>query len=236
MNDVSRPGDTHPDLVSFKYPLPHLTAALRFQQKVRIVAIGSSSTAGVAPVLPYPPRLEMLLRQKFPNQQFPNQMIDVINRGISGQEAPDELLRFQSVFDEAPALVIWQVGTNAIFHDMDRKQVAAAIEAGLQRLSGLTADVVLMDLQYTKAMVDKPEKLDASKDMVSRIAAAADQAKVNVFRRFALMQRWVDDQIPIDALEDGDPSHLHTGEWATYLVSRLLSDAIERAVKAGGTT
>jgi hypothetical protein len=119
---------------------------------------------------------------------------------------------------------------------MDRKQVAAAIEAGLQRLSGLTADVVLMDLQYTKAMVDKPEKLDASKDMVSRIAAAADQAKVNVFRRFALMQRWVDDQIPIDALEDGDPSHLHTGEWATYLVSRLLSDAIERAVKAGGTT
>src|SRR6266702_2625687 len=123
MNDVSRPSDTHPDLVTFQYPLPHLKAALQFQQKVRIVAIGSSSTAGVAPVLPYPPRLEMLLRQKFPNQEFPNQMINVINRGISGQEAPDELLRFQSVFDEAPALVIWQVGTNAIYHDMDRKQV-----------------------------------------------------------------------------------------------------------------
>jgi acyl-CoA thioesterase-1 len=223
MNDVSRPGDTNPDLVTFKYPLPHLKMALQFQPKIRIVAIGSSSTAGVAPVLPYPPRLEMLSRQKFPNQ-----MIDVINRGISGQEAPDELLRFQSVFDEAPALVIWQVGTNAIFHDMDRKQVAAAIEAGLKRLSGLAADVVLMDLQYTKAMVDK---LEASKDMVLRIAAAAENARVNVFRRFALMQRWVDDQVPIDALDDGDASHLHTGEWATFCITRLLCDAIERAVK-----
>ena len=122
-------------------------------------------------------------------------MIDVINRGIGGQEAPDELLRFQSVFDEAPALVIWQVGTNAVYHDLDRKQMAAAIAAGLQRLAGLTADVVLMDLQYTKAMADK---LAASEDMVSRIAAAADNAGVNVFRRFALMQRWVDGQIPID--------------------------------------
>jgi acyl-CoA thioesterase-1 len=228
MNDASRPRDTHLDLVSLKHPLPHLNAALQFQPKIRIVAIGSSSTAGVAPVLPYPPRLELLLRQKFPDR-----MIDVINRGIGGQEAPDELLRFQSVFDEAPALVIWQIGTNAIFHDMDRKQVAAAIEAGLQRLSGLTADVVLMDLQYTRAMTDK---LEAAMDMVARIAAAAEKAKVNVFRRFALMQRWVDDQIPIDALEDGDASHLHTGEWATFLVSRLLSDAIERAVKTEDAT
>jgi len=228
MNDVSRSRDTHPELVTFKYPLPHLMAALQFQPKIRIVAIGSSSTAGVAPVLPYPPRLEMLLRQKYPNQ-----MIDVINRGISGQEAPDELLRFQSVFDEAPALVIWQVGTNAIYHDMDRKQVAAAIEAGLQRLSGLTADVVLMDLQYTKAMVDK---LEASKDMVSRIATAGKNAKVNIFRRFALMQRWVDDHIPVDLLEDGAESHLHTGEWATSCVSRALSDAIEQTVKEEPTT
>src|SRR5436190_12335607 len=110
MDDVvSCPCDTHPGLVIFSYPLPHLKAALQGRQKIRIVAIGSSSTAGVAPVLPYPPRLEMLLREKYHGL-----MIDVINRGISGQEASDELLRFQSdVFDEKPALVIWQIGTNA---------------------------------------------------------------------------------------------------------------------------
>jgi len=39
------------------------------------VAIGSSSTAGEADVLPYPSRLEMLLRDRFHDR-----MIDVLNR------------------------------------------------------------------------------------------------------------------------------------------------------------
>ena len=227
MNDVSRAGDL--DIANFKYKLPHLTAALQRPEKIKIVAIGSSSTAGVAPVAPYPPRLEMLLRQKLARRT-----IDVLNRGISGEEAPKELERFRSdVFDEAPALVIWQVGTNAIFHDMDRREVASAIESGLRQLADLSADVILMDLQYTRAMTDK---LKASEEMVAFIAAAAEIAKVNVFQRFALMRRWVDDNIPISALEDGADNHLHVSEWATGCLAEALSDAIERAVKAAGTT
>jgi acyl-CoA thioesterase-1 len=227
MNDVSRTRD--PDVVNFKYKLPYLTAALQRPEKIKIVAIGSSSTAGVAPVAPYPPRLEMLLRQKLERRT-----IDVVNRGISGEEAPKELERFRSdVLDEAPALVIWQVGTNAIFHDMDRSEVAKAIESGLRQLAHLSADVILMDLQYTRAMTDK---LKASEEMVAFIAAAAEIAKVNVFQRFALMRRWVDDKIPISVLEDGADNHLHTSEWATGCVAEALSDAIVRAVKAEGTT
>src|SRR5882672_10744912 len=57
MNDVSRSCDKHPDLTNFKHRLPRLKAALQSNRKVRIVAIGSSSTAGVGSVLPYPPRL-----------------------------------------------------------------------------------------------------------------------------------------------------------------------------------
>jgi acyl-CoA thioesterase-1 len=230
MNDASRPCDTHPDLVGFNYPLPHLKAALRHQRKIRIVAIGSSSTAGVAPVLPYPPRLEMCLRQKFYGR-----IIDVINRGIGGQEAPEELSRFEpDVFDEAPALVIWQVGTNAIYHDYNRAEVAAAIEVGLQWLAGSSADVVLMDLQYTQAMIDK---LKASEDMVALISAAAAKAKVNIFQRFALMRRWVDDKVvQIGDLDDGVAPHLHTGEWGTNCITQALCGAIEQAVAAEATT
>jgi acyl-CoA thioesterase-1 len=230
MNDVSCPCDTHPDLINFKYRLPHLAAALQHQRKIRIVAIGSSSTAGVTPVLPYPPRVEMLLRQ-----EFYGRIIDVINRGIGGQEAPEELSRFQpDVFDEAPALVIWQVGTNAIFHDNNRAEVAAAIKVGLQWLAGFPADVVLMDLQYTQAMVDK---LKASEDMVSLIAAAGEKAKVNVFQRFALMRRWVDDEVAgIGDMDDGIEPHLHTGEWTTTCIAKALGAAIVLAVRADGTT
>src|SRR5882724_5865949 len=125
MPDAPRPCDPHLDLIGFKYPLPHLMQSLKRQRKTKIVAIGSSSTAGADGVVPFPCRLELLLRQRFYGG-----MIDVINRGIGGQEAPEELSRFESdAIAEAPALVIWQIGTNAVYRkvDYDFKDVTAAI-------------------------------------------------------------------------------------------------------------
>jgi acyl-CoA thioesterase-1 len=235
MPDATRPCETHPDLVSFKYPLRYFKEALRYRRKVKVVAIGSSSTAGVLPVLPYPPRLELLLRNKF---NFYGRMIDVLNRGIKGQESPEELSRLETdVIDETPALVIWQVGTNAVYRSASYNpdEVGEAITVGLDWLAGLQMDVVLMDLQYTQVMVDQAH-LEQSNAMVKRITAIGEKAGVNVFRRFALMKRWVDDGIPILDLDDGENSHLHTGEWATNCITHALSDAIERAVEMDGVT
>jgi hypothetical protein len=233
MPDATRPCETHPDLVSFKYPLRYFKESLRYRRKIRMVAIGSSSTAGVLPVLPYPPRLEFLLRRKF---EFYGRMIDMLNRGISGQESPEELSRLETdVIDETPALVIWQVGTNAVYRSTSYNpdEVGKSIAVGLDWLAGLQMDVVLMDLQYTQAMVDQ---LERSKAMVERIKGVGEKAGVNVFSRFALMKRWVDDGIPIFDLDDGENTHLHTGEWATNCITHALSDAIERAVEMDGVT
>jgi hypothetical protein len=223
--------NTRQDLVGFKYPLRHFRAALKCRRKVKVIAIGSSSTAGADGVVPFPPRLEMLLRQ-----HFNGNMIDVVNRGIGGQEAPEELSRFESdVIAEAPSLVIWQVGTNAVFHDTScyRPDVAKTIAVGLNWLAALPTDVVLMDLQYTKAMVCKiglstVPKLPLSEDMVSLIAAAGENAdpKVNVFRRFELMKRWTEAGIPLDSLDDQGNDRLHTGKWATNCVTQALFEAI----------
>ena len=219
--------ESHDDLVRFKYPLPHLTQSLKSQRKVKIVAIGSSSTAGEGKIVPYSCRLEMALRGRFHGR-----MIDVLNRGVGGQEALDELSRFDpDVIDEAPALVIWQVGTNAVFRlgQYSFDDVAVAIAAGLERLSSLPMDVVLMDLQYTTAIVG-PDKIKQAEDMVSRISAAAENAHVNVFRRFALMRRWVEDNIPIANLVDPtDPDQLHMSDWATNCVTQALDSAIKGA-------
>ena len=66
--------------------------------------------------MPYPPRLEMYLRVRYGEEQFPNLNIDVLNRGKGGEEAVEELARFDAdIFAESPSLVIWQVGTNAVF-------------------------------------------------------------------------------------------------------------------------
>ncbi len=233
MPNVTRPCETHPDLVSFKYPLRYFSESLRYRRKVKVVAIGSSSTAGVLPVLPYPPRLEFLLQRKF---EFYGRMIDVLNRGIGGQEAPEELSRLETdVIDETPALVIWQVGTNAVYRSASYNpdEVRKAIAVGLDWLAGLQMDVVLMDLQYTQAMVDQ---LDLSRAMVDRIKSIGEKAGVNVFNRFALMKRWVDDGIPIFDLDDGENAHLHTGEWATNCLAHALADSVEGAVSSASLT
>ncbi|HUN99421.1 MAG TPA: SGNH/GDSL hydrolase family protein [Bradyrhizobium sp.] len=233
MNGMRRPCDTHLDLFDFA-PLLNFRRALKCNRKVKIVAIGSSSTAGADGILPYPPRLEMLLRQGFDGQKgFYGRMIDVLNRGIGGQEAPEELSRFESdVIGEVPALVIWQVGTNAVFRNEDYNpdEVKAAIEVGLDLLSGLPIDVVLMDSQYTRAVVEPAGKLDLSNNFTSMISEVAKDKGVNVFRRFALMQRWVEDEIPLKELDDGGDKQLHTSDWATNCVTQALFGAIKQAV------
>jgi hypothetical protein len=227
MPDTPRPCDTHLDLIRFDYPLLHLAEALKRQRKIKVVAIGSSSTAGEGNIVPFPNRLEALLRGYGP---FHGTMIDVLNRGVGGQEAMDELSRFEpDVIGEAPALVIWQVGTNAVFRlgQYNFADVAVAIAKGLDWLRSLPVDVVLMDLQYTTAITG-PDKLDSAKQMVSLISAAADKAKINVFRRFALMQRWVDNGIPMAELVDPTDNidHLHMSDWCTGCVTQALCDAI----------
>jgi len=219
---------THDELVCFEYPLPHLTQSLKSQRNVKIVAIGSSSTAGEGNIVPYPCRLEMAFRDKFHGR-----MIDVLNRGVGGQEALDELSRFDpDVFGEVPALVVWQVGTNAVFRlgQYNFDDVEASIATGLERLKGLATDVVLMDLQYTTAIVG-PDKIKSAEEMVSRISEAAADAKVNVFHRFALMRRWIEDGIPIANLVDPtDPDKLHMSDCATNSVTQVLFKSIAGAL------
>lgn len=233
MADAVPPCDIPDSLIRLKHPLRHLVEALASQRKIRIVAIGSSTVAGEGGILPFPYRLELALRNRFPDR-----MIDVLNRGIGGQEAPSELTRFESdVLAEAPTAVIWQVGTNAIYHrdDYDPPSVARSIATGLGWLSGLPIDVILMDLQYAPALLI-PTKIEDTKLIVSLISAVAEAAtpKVNLFPRFALMKRWrEDDKIPFgQMISSGDD--LHMTEWSTDCVSKALFRAIELALEAEG--
>jgi len=184
------PDAQQPDPFNFRYPLKHLTESLNTQRNTKIVTLGSSSTAGKGQVVPFPAYLELMLRGEFGFQEtskFGKRMINVIYRGVGGEEASTELRRMQSdVIDEAPALVIWQLGTNAVFRNTEPKfafeKVFDAIAEGLKRLSKIPTDVVLMDSQYTTAVVT-PEKKPLSETMVKRISELADAAGVDVFRR-----------------------------------------------------
>jgi GDSL-like Lipase/Acylhydrolase family len=228
--------DLPDEVIGFKYPLRRLAAALR-KEPVRIVAMGSSSTAGREDVVPYPHWMEMYLRRDTGNAR-----IDVLNRGKGGEEADRELPRFNTdIFAEAPSLVIWQVGTNAVFRnkEFDFDTVVAAIESGLDRLRGHSEDmdVMLIDPQYVPAML-LDDKADLSERMVARISAAVERVKVNVFHRWALMRHWhVHNNIALDRMIDPtDPDRLHQSDGSTLRLSRGLSNTIRRAVATAEIT
>jgi lysophospholipase L1-like esterase len=209
---------------AFQYRLPNFANRLNGHGSIKIVAIGSSSTAGEGDIVPYTYRLESALRAKYPNH-----MIDVLNRGISGQEAPDELMRMQTdVIAEGPALVIWQVGTNAVWqqgHNLD--DVAKAIANGLKLLGGERTDVAIMDLQYAPAVLTD-DKIDATRRMLSLINQLATEANVNVFCRFDLMQKFhkVERNSFDRIIDPNDVERLHQSDWSARRIGYELCEAI----------
>jgi hypothetical protein len=234
MTDTPPDVDVPVEFVSLKYPLPHLAKALQDKGPVRIAAMGSSSTAGREDVVPYPHRLEMYLRVPY-KDRFPDLRIDVLNRGRGGEEAIEELPRFDAdIFAERPSLVIWQVGTNAVFHKekYDLDKVAAAIAAGLARLRGQPMDVLLIDPQYVTAML-LDDTAELSERVVSLISAEAEKAGVSVFRRWALMRHWhVHNNVSFERMLDptDQPARLHQSDWSTLRISRALCDAITKVL------
>jgi hypothetical protein len=218
-----------------QYPLPHLAERLARNGDVTIVAIGSSSTSGeggIKPIKPYPAYLQDMLRQQYENPQ-----INVINKSVGGQEAPDELQRMQDVIDAKPALTIWQVGTNAVWKDQNLDQVDMAIKAGLRLLKSQSMDVILMDLQYAPAIL-ADNKIGAARRMVSLIAEAAVAAKVSVFRRFDMMRKFVEiEGRSFDALIDpNDVYRLHESDAVSarigYELCRVIAVAAAVASQA----
>jgi lysophospholipase L1-like esterase len=221
--------------IALEHGLVHFAQGLA-RERVRIVAIGSSTTAGEGNIKPYPPRLKALLDEKYPNAR-----ITVANKGKGGEEAPAELKRFdKDVIAEKPDLVIWQVGTNAVWQKPTDNppppsfdETTRAIRDGLVRLRQETqADVILMDLQYLPGMLT-PAKEAKSIQMVEAINELARDAGVNVFRRFAFMKGLIDvEQVSMDRMVDeADNDRFHQSDWVTFRVAWAMKLAIERGVE-----
>lgn len=209
----------------FEQPLTNVARRLK-EGQVKVVAIGSSTTAGEGGIAPYPQRLLADLRTKFPGVA-----IDVVNRGVGGEDAPLELKRFEhDVFDLNPDLVIWQVGTNSVWQagGPPFSDTTTAIRDGVDQLLGVkTIDVILMDLQYVPAVLT-PAKRKKAEAMVEAISQIAHEKRVNVFGRFALMKGWHEvARISFDRLVDPtDDDRLHASDWTTDKMTWQLTDAI----------
>ena len=162
----------------------------------------------------------------------------MLNRGRGGEEASEELSRFENdVFGEEPSLVIWQVGTNAVFHKgvHHLDEVIKAIEVGLDWLKGFAMDVVLIDLQYVHRHRGKERRSETFRnagraDFRGRgksggqcvPALGADAALVSTTNIVSMA----------DMIDPADGKKLHKSDWGTNCVTEALYDAIAGAPAA----
>jgi acyl-CoA thioesterase-1 len=209
-----------PGFARLSVPLSHVARRLARHEAVTIVAIGSSSTAGVGASTAetsYPSQLEAALRARFPGVQ-----ITILNRGVSGEDAREMLARMDyDVRDLHPDLVLWQVGTNAILKYDGIAREAPLIRQGLKRLHEAGADIVMIDPQYAPKVLRDPD----TDPMIELIAAIAKEEDVPVFSRFALMRYWRENRaMPFEAFLSPDLLHLNDWSyrcWATNLAAAI---------------
>lgn len=209
-------------LLAIRPALTHVAARLAGGEKLTIVAVGSSSTEGVgasAPAATYPSRLEAELRRRFPGID-----IRVINRGKGGEDAPEELVRFErEVIAEDPDLVIWQIGTNAMLRRLDPATERDVLRRGIAQIKESASDVVLMDLQYAPIVVARP----AYAAMQTLISEVAERNRVGLFRRFEIMRHWLAGEQPGNAPVIG-PDGLHMTDRSYACLASGLAEAIAR--------
>lgn len=208
------------DLIRLDYGFKRVSPKIAAGQPVKIVAIGSSSTAGAgasSPALTYPARLEAELRALMPRVS-----VTVINRGVNGEESRDMLERFErDVFAENPDMVIWQVGSNSVLRDRPLTDAPAPLNQGLKLLREHGADVVLMNPQYAPKAFTRHDV----EGMVHLIAVTAKEKSVNLFQRFALMRYWqLTEGLPLSTFLS--PDELHLNDWSYGCIAKLLAGAI----------
>ena len=102
-----------PELLELGSPLEIARKSIATRKQLRIIALGSSSTAGYGvsqPAFAYPAQLKMGLDRALPGID-----VDVTNRGIGGEDVEEMVSRMRSEMqDNPPSLMVWQTGTNEL--------------------------------------------------------------------------------------------------------------------------
>ena len=213
--------------------LPGVAAALEAGQPLRIVALGSSSTEGVGAssrAATYPAQLEADLRAALPGQR-----IEVINKGISGQDASEMLQRLDAdALSLHPTLLIWQVGVNGALRRNSPLRFREMITAGVAQARAAGVDVLLMDSQRGAWTQAAPER--AAFDQV--LADLADLPGVSLFPRGALMDAWTARGAPPEAMLTSDGLHHNDRGYAclSAAVAEAMIDGLPQTRTATRTT
>jgi lysophospholipase L1-like esterase len=154
-------------------PLPNSAVALQQHKRIRILAIGASSSAVLGTGRSgNPPLLERILERTIKGLD-----VEIVNRGFSGElaEAAAERIKVEVALN-FPDIVLWQVGTNDAFAHVPVESFHLAVSNGVRWLKAHNVDVILVGLHYMKQLVKDPHY------QAIRLSLARIGAEENVLR------------------------------------------------------
>jgi lysophospholipase L1-like esterase len=202
--------------------LPHLATKISLDDKVRIIALGSSSTEGIGATSKdksYPSQLQGILKTRLPNG------VVVLNRGIGGEDVDDMMLRLPAIIDEKPDLVIWQTGSNDSLRGVALDHFIQETEDGIMRLHEAGIDVMLMEPQLSQRLA-QTDHATAFRDAVRHLG---EHFNVPVVRRFDLMQQWLaSGKLTYNQMMSGDQLHMTDDGYkllASAVADLIMADA-----------
>ena len=215
--------------------LPRLGRVLRGTRSAKVLAIGSSSTAGVgasSPSRSYPARLETDLENALNGTDF-----DIIGHGLSGEVAQGAADRMQREVEEVkPDLVIWQVGTNDALRHVAIDSFKICLKKTLAWLKEQQIDVILINPQYGEALI----KDSHYEQVVNATAEIAREAQVLLVDRFQLMRKLQGEHgdryyLSADNLHMNDEGYRCLAEELAATIIKALPPALPTTASAPST-
>ncbi len=204
-----------------------LVARASAAQPLRILAIGSSSTLGVgasAPSHAYPAQLASDLSTQW------GIATDVRNAGVGGEVSSATLARLRSeLADNAPDLVVWQVGTNDAVAGVDVADFRANLEAGVAAARAQRVPIILVDPQFYFGI----RNLARFEQFVAVVSDVGASMHVPVFSRFAMMKAWAaQSAAALRATLSSDGFHMGDQGYACF-ARALAGDIAQEGARIG---
>ncbi len=214
------------DIIPETFALPHAARSYKQEHRLKIVALGSSSTLGLGASdaqAAWPARLEAALAARFPGVE-----VRVVNHGVARQSAEQMLNRLDTdVLAEKPALVIWESGTAEAVRGGDVDEFIDALLKGVDRMTAAGMDVMLMDTQYSRTTA----QLINFQPYLAAVEQVAGMRGLPRFPRYGIMRYWVDNERFVFAGKSGSEARKMADEVYDCL-GRLLAAAIASGILA----
>lgn len=204
------------------FALPHVAVGIA-AKKLNVLVLGAGSSllpGATAAHEAYPARLQRALAEQLPDVEV-NVATDVKPKRTAA-----EMVKAlpASLVAAKPNLVVWQTGTADAIQAIDPDQFSQALYRGINISRAASADVVLINAQYSP----RTESMIALGTYQESMRWVALQQEVPLFDRFSVMRLWAD----IGTFDFYSATKkLDMAERVHDCIGRLLADLVVAATK-----